>query len=103
MNQRHLVSSTGAAIVSIIFVTVITLGAELSAPFKAWLAGITGHHWVTKSIGTLVVYAIAYPIVYATHRNPTDKSVEWHLWALFAITLVGIATITLFYFWHFLT
>lgn len=102
MTTRHLVASTGAAITSIIFVVIITIAGELSPTLKAFLKALTTHHWITKSIGTLVVYAVAYPIVYATHRNPTDKSTEWHLWALFVITLVGSAAITLFYIWHFL-
>lgn len=102
MNQRHLVASTGAAITSIVFVVVVTIVGELSPEFKALLKGLTSHHWITKSIGSLVVYAVAYPIVYATHRNPTDRSVAGHLWALFVVTLLGIATLTLFFIQHFL-
>lgn len=102
MTNRHLVASTGAAITSIIFVVVVTIAGELSPSFKAFLKVLTTHHWITKSVGSLVVYVVAYPIVYATHRNPTDKSVAGHLWALFGVTVIGTATLTLFFIQHFL-
>ena len=38
-------------------ITAIVIGGELVAPFKSALAAITGHHWVTKGVIELVVFA----------------------------------------------
>ena len=100
--SRHLIASTGAAITSIIFVVLITIAAEVSPALKTILKNMTGHHWVSKSVLDIIVFAIAYPMVYATHRDASDGSVAIHLWVLIACVIVGTLLITGFFVRHYL-
>lgn len=58
-------SSAVAAILAIIFVVAITIAAEILPSLKDVLKNLTGHHWVTKSYGTLAVYFTGLILAYA--------------------------------------
>lgn len=57
MNSKAL---TRAAAVTIALVAVVTMGSELSAPFKELLSSIGGHHWIGKSVLSLVFFGLLY-------------------------------------------
>ena len=57
MNSKAL---TRAAAVTIALVAVATMGSELSAPFKELLSSIGGHHWIGKSVLSLVFFGLLY-------------------------------------------
>lgn len=50
-------------------VVAMTLWAELSAPFKTYLAGLAGHHWVAKSI----IAAAAFIAFYFLFRSARES------------------------------
>ena len=47
-----------SAHLTIWYIVAVVILAELSEPFKALLAGLTGHHWTTKSVSALVLFAV---------------------------------------------
>ncbi len=49
-NTHALVSFTLSAILIITATAAVTIGAELHAPLKSWLASTFSHHWIGKSI-----------------------------------------------------
>lgn len=51
---------TRAAAVSIALIAVATIGSELSASFKQLLSSIGGHHWIGKSVLSVVVFGLLY-------------------------------------------
>jgi len=53
------------------FVVIITIAAELSAPVKGFLAGLTGHHWTAKGIISLVLF-IVVGTVFVKKDDPSD-------------------------------
>jgi len=57
MNSKALVR---AATVTIALIAVATIGSELSVPFKQLLSNIGGHHWVGKSVLSVVFFASLY-------------------------------------------
>ena len=57
MNSKAL---TRAAAVSIALIAAATIGSELSAAFKQLLSSIGGHHWIGKSVLSVVVYGLLY-------------------------------------------
>jgi hypothetical protein len=59
-----------ATVASIWFVTAVTLAAELSPPLKAFIATVFLHHWLGKSILTLVVFGL---VVAATPQRRCDE------------------------------
>lgn len=96
MNTKALGIST---IVSVWFVVAITIIGELVKPFKDFLASLTGHHWVTKGIGALVVYVLLYAL-FARIVQDSDNTKPIYGAALSAV--VGGLVLFLFFALHFL-
>lgn len=59
MNSKAL---TRAAAVSIALIAVATIGSELSTTFKQLLTTIGGHHWIGKSLLSVVLFGLLYPV-----------------------------------------
>lgn len=80
-------------------VVLMTLGAELSAPFKAYLAQLTGHHWVTKSLAAAAAFIVFY---FLLQKLSESKNILKSVLCLIACVVLGGLIIFGFYLWHFL-
>ncbi|MCR4278385.1 MAG: hypothetical protein NUV81_00575 [bacterium] len=101
MNKPKLIfSSAYAAIITIIFVVVITIGAELSASLKDWLKSFSGHHWTSKSIFSVLLYAVATVVLYLSPYKYTDDHLKRILDFLLASAVLGTVILTLFFMGH---
>ena len=98
--QKLILSSAYAAIITNVFVVVITVWGELSTPLKDWLKNFTGHHWTSKSILSVLLYAVATILFYFIFRNPNETRIRKSLILLFVSLLLSIAAITLFFTGH---
>lgn len=94
-----IISSAYAAIISSVFVVVITIWAELSPTLKDWLKSVSGHHWTTKSIFTALIFTGALIIFYLLRRNHTDNA-KRSLMLLLVLVFVGSIAIMTFYTGH---
>lgn len=74
-----------ATVVSIWFVTVITIGAELSPTFKDFIASVFLHHWLGKGILTLVVFGL---VVVVTPERRFDER-RWATYVLGSVVAGG--------------
>lgn len=102
MNKPKLIiSSACAAVITIAFVVVITVLAELSAPLKDWLKNFSGHHWTTKSIFSALIYALAVIILYWwLPHNPNPERIRRKIICLLVFTALGVIILTVFYTAH---
>lgn len=98
--MRLILSSAWAAIITNIFVVTITIWGELSAPLKDWLKNFSGHHWTSKSILAVLLYAVATVLFYFVLRAPNESRVQKTLFALLLSLPLGILAIALFYTGH---
>jgi len=98
--QKLILSSAYAAIITNVFVVVITVWGELSTPLKDWLKNFTGHHWTSKSILSVLLYAVATILFYFIFRDPNETRIRKSLILLFVSLLLSIAAITLFFTGH---
>ena len=57
MNSKAL---TRAAAATIALIAIATIGSELSATFKQLLSTIGGHHWIGKSVLSVVFFGLLY-------------------------------------------
>ena len=57
MNSKALVR---AAALTIALIAVATIGGELSGSFKQLLSSIGGHHWIGKSVLSVVFFGLLY-------------------------------------------
>lgn len=69
----NLYASAHAATVSVIFITLVTVYAELSPEFKTWLASLTGHHWISKSWLVLLAF-VAFFLVFRLAKSSADDA-----------------------------
>lgn len=101
MNKPKLIiSSAYAAIITIVFVVVITILAELSVPLKDWLKNFSGHHWTSKSIFSVLLYAVATMVLYLSPQKHSDDRLKRILGSLLVFTILGTIIITLFFTGH---
>jgi hypothetical protein len=102
MNRLKLIYSAGvAAISSIAFTVAITIAAEQSAPLKNQLKAISGHHWTTKSIISILVYLTVMFLIYAMSMNPTPRRLNRILYSVSASALIGYVVLLVFYLTHY--
>ncbi len=47
-----------ATIATVIFITLITIFAELLPALKEWLKSMFGHHWIGKGVLSIVLWGI---------------------------------------------
>jgi len=97
---KLIISSAYAAVITIIFVVVITVFAELSAPLKNWLKNFSGHHWTSKSIFSALLYLVATALLYWTPLNPNENRLRKALVFLLIFLALGAITIAAFYTGH---
>lgn len=98
---KLIISSAYAAIITIVFIVIITVWTELSAPLKDWLKNFSGHHWISKSILSALLYAIAVITLYLAPQRHSDDRLKRTLNYLLIFTIFGIIIITLFFAGHY--
>lgn len=101
MNKpRLIIASAYAAILTIIFVVVVTIWAELAAPLKDWLKAFSGHHWTSKSIFSILLYIAATIAMYPIFQKSEGASVRRAVSLLIIFTVLGVVALAAFYTGH---
>lgn len=78
MNPAQVRAAEKGTLASFAFIVLATIHAELDAPFKNFLAGTFGHHWVGKGILSLVVFGLVY-YYFSTHAKQNGKFDAWKM------------------------
>lgn len=94
--------SAHSAVASIVVTIFLTIFSELSAPFKSWLAGFTGHHWVTKSWISLIVFVLMYAIFSVACKTVNGAQTRKALILLEVVVVLGFLAILGFFAFEFL-
>jgi hypothetical protein len=97
-NLKILQSFTISAIVTIIFVALITIFSELSPPLKDWLKATFIHHWIGKGIISIGIFSIFGLLGIAL---PHKANANFWLKVLSVITILGFLAILGFYMYHY--
>ena len=87
---------TISTIITVMAITLITIIGELSEPFKNLLKDISGHHWLTKSIFSLILFIALYFLFLKIkdYKEYNTKDV------VITVVLSSLA-LFLFFTWHF--
>jgi len=94
MNPKALIR---AATVTIVWIALATIFSELSSSFKALLSTIGGHHWIGKSVLSIVFFAVLYLLFSRFSDKEFTLGDTW--WLIGAVVLGGLA-ILIFYVLH---
>lgn len=97
---RLVYASSLAAIINAVFVTAITILADLNAPLKTWLASLSGHHWTSKSILSLILYILSLITFYLIFKNVDVKKIKEALGLAVVSAVLGSVLILTFYTAH---
>jgi ABC-type uncharacterized transport system permease subunit len=82
----------------IVILAILTIWSELSKPLKDFLASLTGHHWTTKSVFSIILFILLYFVFVKTKDNSDIiKTTKIVIWTTIVITL----TVFLFYIYEF--
>ena len=88
---------TRAAAATIALIAAATIGSELSATFKQLLSTIGGHHWIGKSVLSVVFFGLLY-LVFAKVSDDSFTLKDTVL--LIATVFVSGLAILIFYVLH---
>lgn len=99
---KSIYASSYSASLAIIVVTFMTLYAELSPSFKSWLAEFTGHHWVTKSLITVLAYILFFVVFRFMKKIVNESNTKMSVFILLICSILGFVTILGFYVYEFL-
>jgi len=88
-----------SSIVIVIFIPVITIAAELTAPLKEWLKNTFYHHWVGKSLISVIVFAAVCPLTFVIPYKASLERINRLLFILVTLVLLGALAIFGFFFY----
>ena len=94
MNSKAL---TRAAALSIVLIAAATIGSELSGAFKQSLSSIGGHHWIGKSVLSIVFFGLLY-LLFAKVSDHRFTLKDTGL--LIGAVILGALAILVFYVMH---
>jgi hypothetical protein len=99
MNPPAIVRFTAlyiAAVFSILFTGLILIAHDISAPFRQVLVSLTGHHWITVSILSVLVYLVS--IVFFAYAVRSErvarlmKADKPFLWSVLLVISIALMT-----------
>ena len=94
MKSKALIRSAAVTVAWVAFATVLS---ELSTAFKGLLGTIGGHHWIGKSVTSLVIFCLLYLLL--SKLTDDDFSLRDTWWLIGTVVLSGL-TILVFYIMH---
>ena len=99
---KSIYASAYSSVITIIIVTGLTIGTELSTPFKDWLASFTGHHWISKSWVSIIVFVLFFLIFRAIKKSVNEKQTQIALNTLQIFIVLGFLAILGFFIYEFI-
>ncbi|WP_458186554.1 hypothetical protein [Haladaptatus sp. NG-WS-4] len=88
-----------AAVGTIWFVTAVTLATELIPALKDLIEGVFLHHWLGKSVLTLIVFGLL--VLVTPERNFDER--RWANYVLGSVVVGGLVILGYFVFHYFTT
>ena len=88
-----------SSVISGLTLVFMTIYAELSETFKKFLTNLTTHHWISKSILTILIFIIVYYLSSIFFKNSSPKSKYIYLIIIFAIICYILIFVFFLYEW----
>lgn len=95
--QSIILSSIAVAVL----IPALTAAAELKAPLKEWLQNTFYHHWVGKSLLSIIVFAGVSALTFVAPYKPSLAAINRLL--LILVILVFLGTLSIFGFFSYET
>ena len=85
------------ALISVVFVVMVTVVGELYAPLKNWFADYHSHHWIGKGIWSVLVFLLVAGVVYWQKKGRTDVDSASTINLLSHTLIIGTVILYLFF------
>jgi cellulose synthase/poly-beta-1,6-N-acetylglucosamine synthase-like glycosyltransferase len=96
----HIKALSRSTIFTIILIAIFTIWSGVSKLFKTFLVDITGHHWVTKGVFSLLFFVLLYFFFSKIYKDSSLNIRKETYYVIGSVILSGLA-IFLFYILHF--
>ena len=100
LDRRRAAAFFWAAILDIVLIGVLIILHEQNSALKEFLNRVTGHHWLTKSIMTCLLFpGLAFLLYRAFGRGPARRPNRIAFWAVVlsaVTTLLFLGTVVFF-------
>ncbi len=97
--KLHTKALSQSTSITIVWIAVMTIWSELSSSYKDFLKELTGHHWVSKGVISIILFILAYLVL---SRLIKDKNTEKSTNTTIILVVVSGMAIGGFFIWHFL-
>ena len=87
-----------SAILTIVVIVILTVCGELDAGFKGWLTQTFSHHWIGKSIISVLVFLVSVPVFYVLRLKKI--SIVFLIWLLVAVANLSFGVLLVFFFFE---
>ena len=91
---------TSGAIVTIIFVVIITIFADLYLPLKDLLKQLFWHHWIGKGILSVLIFILGAYVKHIISRETFEKDLSKGLNSLTLISICSSIVLLVFFFYE---
>lgn len=82
-----------AVTLTIIFITVITVYADLYPPLKDWLKNSFTHHWIGKGVLSFLLFVSSVILFSTMPFRVTEEKLVKKIWLVFWTSLLGTIVI----------
>lgn len=89
-----------AAIVTVLFIAVVTVAADLIPALKAWLASAFTHHWIGKGVLASAIFVLVFFLLAVGGRSGSDESLTAQIKVLNFFAILGSLVILVFFLWE---
>lgn len=97
MKNRLGIAALKAFSIYAVVIVLMVIIADLAAPFKNFLAGLTGHHWTAKGVIGALLFII---LTVVFNAKGTDDNLEKNINFAIITTVSGSVIMFLFYIIH---
>ena len=101
MKNKISAAAWSASITMITMVAVILM-AEYVASFNTFLASLTGHHWVTKSVLDVVLFVVLFLVLGMVMKKDKKEPMKG-IMATVVVGVISIAVLAGFFILHYVS
>jgi hypothetical protein len=101
MMKNKITAAAWSASITMVVTVAVIIAAEYVASFKGFLASLTGHHWVTKSVLEVILFVVLFLVLGMVMKKDKKEPMK----GIIPTVVVGIASIVVlagFYVFHFM-
>lgn len=82
-----------SAAITAVFITGVTIYADLNPTLKDWLKNTFTHHWIGKGFLAAIIFIALIPLILFIYPNDKKERLLKNLMILFWLTIIGALVI----------